>query len=178
MFDLLKSIWSRWRQKFWLSLGVDVLIIVTLMWGIHLWQTRDLLHQQLAPDTQLTRLFSSDSANIIGGHQVGVVYFFAPWCGYCRHSIGNLDGLLAGNSVAWATAVALDYGDENEVKQFVNQTGISLPVLMGKNSTAADWGVRAFPTYFVVDSTGEIVSRSVGYSTTLGLKARIFMARD
>ena len=178
MFNQLKSTWSRWRQKFWLSLGVDVLIIVTIMWGIHLWQTRDLLHQQLAPDTLLTQLANSGSANIIGGPQVGVVYFFAPWCGYCRHSIGNLDDLVANNTVDWATAIALDYGDKDEVQKFVDQTGISLPVLMGKNTTAVDWGVRAFPTYFVIDSTGEIVSRSVGYSTSMGLKARVFMARD
>ena len=42
--------------------------------------------------------------------EAGIVYFFAPWCFYCRTSIGNLDDLVADGNVAWATAVALDYG--------------------------------------------------------------------
>jgi thiol-disulfide isomerase/thioredoxin len=178
MFDHLRATWSRWRQRFWLSLLGDVLVIVMLMWGVHQWQTRDLPLKTPAPDARLMQLASSLPANIVTDSQVGVVYFFAPWCSYCRHSIGNLNNLVANNELAWATAVALDYGNEAEVNQFVSKTGISLPVLMGKNSTAVDWGVRAFPTYFVIDSAGNIVSRSVGYSTSLGLKARIFMASD
>ena len=68
--------------------------------------------------------------------------------------------------------MALDYGDLDEVREFVNETGISLPVLLGNAGTARDWSVRAFPTYYVIDADGRISSRSVGYSTSLGMRFR------
>ena len=48
---------------------------------------------------------------------------------------------------------------------------------MGDARTAADWSVRAFPTYYVIDSAGRISSRSVGYATRLGLQVRAMIAR-
>ena len=33
----------------------------------------------------------------------------------------------------------------------------------------ADWSVRAFPTYYVLDSEQRIKRRDIGYSTQLGL---------
>ena len=54
----------------------------------------------------------------------------------------------------------------------MTETGIGLPVLMGDISTARDWSVRAFPTYYVIDADGRISSRSVGYSTSLGMRFR------
>jgi hypothetical protein len=40
-----------------------------------------------------------------------------------------------------------------------------------------DWSVRVFPTYYVIDSDGRIDSRSVGYSTWLGMRVRAWLAR-
>ena len=110
--------------------------------------------------------------------EVGVVYFFAPWCFYCRHSIDNLDRLVADGKLAWARVVALEYGDLDEVREFINETGVQLPVLLGSTQTTSDWQIRAFPTYFVIDPEGQITSRSVGYSTSLGLEARVWMSGD
>jgi hypothetical protein len=73
--------------------------------------------------------------------------------------------------------VALDYTDAAEVRDFIERTGVSLPVLMGDSRTAMDWSVRAFPTYYVIDSDGRIDSRSVGYSTWLGMRVRAWLAR-
>ena len=106
-----------------------------------------------------------------------MVYFFAPWCFYCKTSIDNLDDLVDSGAVAWGTAVALDYESAAEVAEFVADTGISLPVLMGDGRTAAGWSVRGFPTYYVIDAEGRIHSRSVGYSTKLGMRWRAWRGR-
>ena len=173
----IKSAWRRLRSNFWRSLALDVVLIIAVFFSIHAWQTRDLPIDQPAPATVLPLLDGLGVRSALTRGEAGVVYFFAPWCFYCRTSIGNLDKLAAGNDSAWAVAVALDYADEDEVRAFVEETGINMLVLMGDDSTARDWSVRAFPTYYVIDTEGRISSRSVGYSTRLGMWLRYKRAR-
>lgn len=165
------------RQRKWWALPLEVASILCALWAIHAWQTRALPLGQGAPATRLVTLHGERSRDAVGQGDTGVIYFFAPWCTYCRHSIGNLDALVANGDIAWATVIALDYSSHDEVADFIRETGVSLPVLMGLNQTANDWGVRAFPTYFVIDAAGQINSRSVGYSTSLGLRARVLKAK-
>jgi thiol-disulfide isomerase/thioredoxin len=170
------SWWRRWRRHYWASLAGDVALLLGVMWAIHAWQTRDLPADlpaaSFAAETELPALGGNRRLSVIGAEGRGVVYFFAPWCGWCRSSIGNVDGLLADGSIDWARAVALSYSSETEVAEFAARTGIGLPVLLGTDRTARDWSIKAFPTYFVIDADGTVLSRSVGYSTWLGLKLR------
>ncbi len=166
------------RNHYWLSLGFDVLVIVAVFWLIHAWNTRDLPRDEPAPALQLAQLHAAVPVQGIPGGATGVVYFFAPWCFYCRNSIDNLDQLVLNGDIAWARAVALDYGNLDEIRAFVAETGLQQPVLLGNGQTARDWKIRAFPTYFVIDANGRISSRSVGYSTRLGLWARTQLAQD
>lgn len=172
----LRSAWTNIRSRKGLSLLLDTALIIAVFLAVHAWQTRDLPIDEMAPDTRLALLDGSGLADAVRPGEVGVVYFFAPWCIYCKTSIDNLDGLVAGGSVAWGTAVALDYGNTAEVAEFVEETGVALPVLMGHGGTASDWSVPGFPTYFVIDAEGRIVSRSVGYSTWLGMRLRAWKA--
>lgn len=143
-----------------------------MFYSVHAWQTRHLPIDQPAPETVLAMLDGSGVRSAINAGEVGVVYFFAPWCFYCRTSIGNLDELVAEGRVAWGVVVALDYVNTLEVQEFIDETEVSLPVLMGNPKTASDWSVTAFPTYYVIDAEGRISSRSVGYSTKLGMWLR------
>ena len=168
--------WKSLRSNKALSLLIDVTLIIAVFFAIHAWQTRDLPIDEAAPETVLELLDGSGMAAATRPGEAGIVYFFAPWCVYCKTSIDNLDSLVARGSVAWGTAIALDYGDEGEVREFIEKTGVSLPVLMGHGGTAADWSVRGFPTYYVIDADGRITSRSVGYSTWLGMRVRAWIA--
>lgn len=151
--------------------------MVGLMVAIHAWQTRGLPIEEPAP---VRPLFTLDGAGpqipVVPG-EVGVVYFFAPWCHVCRASMGNLDELLANGKVDWASAIALDFENTTQVQQFVDEVGIdAMPVFLGGGEEVANWKIRAYPTYFVLDSNGRIESSSVGYSTSLGLRFRTWWA--
>ena len=177
MIQRLRSAWRRLRERSWLSLAFDAAVLIAVFAGVHAWQTRDLPVDETAPITELAVLDAGGSRSAIVPGQPGIVYFFAPWCRVCRASIDNLDDLVDGGQVAWGTVVALDYADADEVREFIERSGVRLPVLMGDRQTATDWSVRAFPTYYVIDASGRIDSRSVGYSTWLGMRARAWMAR-
>jgi thiol-disulfide isomerase/thioredoxin len=176
MIARIKAAWRRFRTHFWMSLAFDALLIVAVFFAVHSWQTRNLPVDQPAPETILALLDGSGIRPAITSGQVGVVYFFAPWCFYCRSSIGNLDELVTEGRVAWGVVIALDYMNATEVQEFIDETQVELPVLMGNAATAADWSVQAFPTYYVIDAEGRISSRSVGYSTKLGMWLRVWRA--
>ncbi|MEJ8568556.1 TlpA family protein disulfide reductase [Elongatibacter sediminis] len=171
------QLWARLRAHFWLSLAFDVTVLLLVFVAIHAWQTRDLPIGELAPAGVMPALDGSGLRQPVHLGGPGVVYFFAPWCGVCRSSIGNLDELVADGTLDWATAVALDYADPAAVEAFVKDTDLAAPVLLGGADTIAGWGIGAFPTYFVIDASGNIASRSVGYSTRLGMEVRARLAR-
>jgi len=74
-----------------MSLIFDALLIAAVFFAVHSWQTRNLPIDQPAPATVLALLDGTGIQAAVTTGEVGVVYFFAPWCFYCRHSIGNLD---------------------------------------------------------------------------------------
>lgn len=171
----LRSVWKSLRKNFWASLAVDVALILTAFILVHMWQTRNLPSDDQTPVLEAVWLDDKSADSVMVEGQVGVVYFFAPWCFYCRKSIDNLNDLVTSGELAWARVVALEYQSLDEVREFIDETGVDLPVLLGSQQTTSDWQVRAFPTYFVIDEEGGIVSRSVGYSTKIGLKTRVWM---
>ena len=143
-----------------------------------MWQTRNLPDDEHTPSLEPVWLDEMKAESVMVPGQVGVVYFFAPWCFYCRKSIDNLDELVSSGQLAWARVVALEYENLDDVRGFIKETGVQLPVILGSAQITKDWQIRGFPTYFVIDGDGKIVSRSVGYSTKIGLQARVWMNQD
>ncbi len=173
---LLKQKWQRFRANSWRALAFDVALMLLLFWAVHAWQTRELPIDLPAPATRLPLLGEARLQDAIRPGQVGIVYFFAPWCRVCRASIGNLDSLVSAEAVDWGVVIAIDYASPEEVAAFIAETGVTLPVLLGDPATVEDWSIAAIPTYYVIDPGGRIHSRSVGYSTWLGMRWRAWTA--
>jgi len=108
MTGKLISAWRGLRANFWASLAVDVVLIIAVFVLISMWQTRNLPDDTHTPSLELAWLDDMRAARVKVPGQVGVVYFFAPWCFYCRHSIDNLDELVSSGQLAWARVVALE----------------------------------------------------------------------
>lgn len=177
VIEQLRAGWRRLRARPVLATVLDVLVLVGIMFAIHAWQTRNLPVDKPAPVRPLMTLADGTIRSPMNTGEVGVVYFFAPWCHVCRASMGNLDDLLADGKVAWASAIALDYENTAAVDDFVDDVGITMPVFLGGMQEIAFWKIRAYPTYFVINANGKIVSSSVGYSTKAGLRFRVWWAR-
>ena len=47
-----------------------------------------------------------------------------------------------------------------------------MPVLVGTPGTGADYRIRGYPTYYVIDSQGRIARRDMGFTTVAGLWLR------
>jgi peroxiredoxin len=167
-----------WRRiKGWLP---EVAIFVVVFAGIHFWRTQDMLNAsgEPAPELYLPTLNGAQTGLTAADPKTTLVYFFAPWCTWCAasaHNIRNLRDLRGEDDLA-IFLVALSYQNTEEVQAYVKRHELDLPVLLGTQTTAADWGVNVFPTYYIVDNAGQVVHRDYGYTTLGGLWLRSILA--
>ena len=60
---------------------------------------------------------------------------------------------------------------------YVAEQGLSMPVLVDdEGEWGRSYGVRGFPSSYVIDAEGQIFDVEVGYSSEWGLRARLLLA--
>lgn len=96
-----------------------------------------------------------------------LMYFFAPWCSICRISMPGLQ--VIDQSRTRVVAVALDFDSHQQVADFVDQVGFNGEVLLGTPAIAAQFRIRGYPSYYLVNQNGVIEDRDRGLSTPPGL---------
>ncbi|WP_404339124.1 TlpA family protein disulfide reductase [Pseudoalteromonas mariniglutinosa] len=158
-----------------ISLLLNIIVLALVIFAVTTFQQRNLLSSDrtAAPYFNLANLEQPTSRVTIAQLQGKrtVLYFFAPWCSICRYSMPNLERAFKAREVN-AIAIALDYETPQAVQAFSQELELTMPVLLGSSHTRQDYKVSAYPTYYVLDEELNIISRSMGYSTLLGLKFR------
>jgi thiol-disulfide isomerase/thioredoxin len=157
----------KWSRDL-ILLGLFVLIIT---W----WQSRDLLEDDgslVMANGNLVTL-NSDVQPLFTADKRTLVYFFAPWCKICEASIGNLDALE--DPSLRIVKIALDYQSRNEVETFVNNNDVSGDVFLGTEHLKQQYQVPGYPTYYFLNEQRQVIGRSFGYSTTIGLKLKNYL---
>lgn len=103
-----------------------------------------------------------------------LVYFWSSGCPICRLMGGSVASLAERHQVL---TVAIHSGAAEEVADDLQGAGISFPVLPDpEGEQARAWGLRGVPTSFVIDATGEVRFVAVGFTTEVGLRARLWAA--
>jgi peroxiredoxin len=122
---------------------------------------------------QLKTLMNNDITLEADGKKT-IIYFFAPWCQMCNFSIDNLQNVYLKNADINVIAVALDFVDVEEVKEFTNNHQLTFPIALGNESVKTDFQVMGYPSYYVLNEENTIIARSLGYSSEIGLYLRSF----
>lgn len=159
--------WPAWTT--WIK---DIVFILLAVWGVDAWHTRDMLDADSGLMSELTLVSLEGDVKRIGpdSKRPTLLYFFAPWCGVCRLSMGNLESLDPAK--VRVVAIALDYANQTEVEQFLQDINVQVPTYLGTNELKKRFVIKAYPSYYVLDEHFEIQGRTVGYSTTLGMWLR------
>jgi cytochrome c biogenesis protein CcmG, thiol:disulfide interchange protein DsbE len=114
------------------------------------------------------------SADLRG--QVVVVNFWATWCGPCRLEMPSLQSLHEDRADDGVVVVGLstDVGSVDPIREWVEERDITFPIARATNDhRRAFGGIRGIPTTFLIDRTGVVRHRVVGYFTPPALRVAV-----
>ncbi len=171
-----------------LGWAVQVLILLVVVWGANLWQTRGHIPNSVRPpDFEILVLNPVSSNDKAAGERVlkledlkgkkTILFFFAPWCSVCKANLPFMDSLYRSNPNARVMAVALSYDHPDQIRDIWKKDELQLPVYLGNDSMMENYRIAAFPSIYILNSDLTVSSKMAGFSTEWGIRFRLWMAR-
>ena len=160
------------RRRIWRYL-LEGLLVIAIIIGINSWRTHDAASGPAPLLSGMTLTGENYSLPKQPGEPV-LVYFWASWCPVCTLQDSNIARLAEEYPVI---TVAMSSGTDEELREHLQQEGVIFRVINDESGEISNrWGVKGVPTTFVIDGDGEIRFVESGYTTTLGLRARRWLA--
>ncbi len=158
----------------WLGIARDVGIGIALVLAIQWWRGRGIATEGL-PDVTLTLLDGSTMALAGPRERPLLVQMEASWCGVCRLEDASIRSLAEEHDVL---VIASQSGDAEAVRRFAVEHDLEhLRIAVDDHGRLAGrLGVSAFPTTLFVDRDGAVIDAEVGYTSWLGMRARLALA--
>jgi len=94
--------------------------------------------------------------------------FWATWCGPCKQELPSAQALYEKLKGRGFLIVAVDVMEESKtVSDFVKANRMTFPVLLDADGrVGGEYDARSIPTNYILDRTGKILARVVGYDGT------------
>jgi len=104
-------------------------------------------------------------------HKPLVVHFWATWCPTCKLEASNIESISNKYNVI---SIVVNSGSNEAINSYMKGHGLSYKVINDKNGDLAKkFNIEAYPTTLIYNGEGALKFAEVGYSTTLGLEARL-----
>jgi thiol-disulfide isomerase/thioredoxin len=171
-----RSRWASLRSH----LGTAVLMLI-VFFGVQAWQTRAVSEGAL-PELVFTLIDTSGSRETTtlaawrerhAGHPVAL-YLWAEWCPICKLQQPVVSALVGDVPVL---TIAMQSGPPETVARVLAQRQLRWPTAVdprGELSRALGFG--SVPALVVIDANGQLRTPTVGYTSGLGVRARLWWA--
>ncbi|WP_114986707.1 protein disulfide oxidoreductase [Pragia fontium] len=161
--------WKKWARE----LAIFILVLTALIWGMDQWRKPEPPSIATLPELTLTNGQTVSLAELSAEKPL-LVYFWATWCGICKLTSPTVDKLNAdGVNVL---SIAIRSGDDQRLMRGMAAKGFTFPVVNDEQGQfAAEWDIGVTPT-FVIIHQGKMVSSTSGWSSSWGLKLRMWWA--
>jgi len=163
---------ARARRSWWRRHGLEIAVVAVLFFGIQAYNSRGAAS---GPAPQLIGLgLNGEMTRLAPSGKPVMVHFWATWCSICGLMDGSVDDMADDHQVI---TVALRSGSVAAVSKYLEESDLDFPVINDESGLhAARWGIRGVPTTFFVDANGQIDHVTVGFSSWLGLRFRLWLA--
>ena len=164
-------IFKNWSiKKILKEVAITLLMVAVVSFGLNYIRKPDIA--TAIPNLKLETI----SGKLIELKQNGkplILHFWATWCPTCKLEAPNIEYIKEDSGVRVVT-IAVNSGNNKALEEFMEQRGYSYSVINDNSGELAKrFKVGAYPTTFIYDSNGTLQFAEVGYSTTIGLKARL-----
>jgi peroxiredoxin len=162
--------WQQWWRWPWLR---DVGLALILVLGIRGYQKRGM---PTGPAPSLTGVDLNGETVSLADYRGKPVllHFGATWCTVCKAEQHNIDAVVHDLPVLNVESLS---GSASDIAAVMDKGGPLRRVIVDEQGTLAHrFGVRAYPTTFVIDGQGMIRHVEVGYTTEIGMRARMWLA--
>jgi len=103
-----------------------------------------------------------------------LIHFWATWCPTCKLEAPNIEFISKHFNVL---TVAVDSGNNYELKQYLQETGFSFNVVNDENKELAQqFNISGYPTTFIYNHDKKLIFSEVGYTSIIGLYLRMWWA--
>lgn len=103
-----------------------------------------------------------------------VIYFWASWCPVCRGMQGSIQQIAKDFP---AITVAMQSGNSAEVARYMSESDFVAPTLTDDSGEIAKrYGLTGVPAVFVLGPEGKIRYATMGFTTEIGLRLRLWLA--
>ncbi|MBT3514120.1 MAG: redoxin domain-containing protein [Nitrospina sp.] len=119
----------------------------------------------IAPDFKLRNLKGNYESLSSYRGEVVVLNFWATWCVPCRVEMPSFEKLFRRYRSEGVTvlAITLDKNSEERIKSFVDEYGLSFPILLDdKSEVERLYPSMTIPFTYVIDREGRVVARVDG----------------
>ncbi|MDG4812327.1 redoxin domain-containing protein [Hydrogenovibrio sp. 3SP14C1] len=102
-----------------------------------------------------------------------MVHFWATWCPICEFERDGIEAIAKDYAVI---NIATQSNDDEGLLTYANVHNMNADIIVNDfdGTLMKQFGARAVPATFIIGPEGKIEFVEVGYSTSLGLKARLW----
>lgn len=103
-----------------------------------------------------------------------LLHFWASWCPTCKAEAQNIETISKSFNVL---TIALKSGSSEEIQEYLRSRDLTFKTINDSNGHITQrYSVSVFPTTIIYDKDGNELFSEVGYTTTIGLWIRMWLA--
>jgi thiol-disulfide isomerase/thioredoxin len=101
-----------------------------------------------------------------------IIHFWATWCPTCKLEISNFNTIAKEYNLI---TIAVKSGNNKRLKAYMKDHDLAFSLINDRQGVVAKkFSIQAYPTTLIFDRDGKLAFAEVGYSSTWGLKLRLW----
>lgn len=171
---MLSQIWKK-RLKHWskevISMALMIFIIANAISFFRAPHIKDKNLPDISTLLSNKELFSTADYR----NEAVLIHFWATWCPTCKLEASNIQSLSEDYNVI---TIAVKSGSDTQINTYLNEHDLNYKVINDEEGILSEqFSVQAYPTSFIYDKNNKLSFSEVGYTSTWGLRFRMWWAQ-